>query len=232
MQPIAVITGCGRRLGAYLTEQLLERGYRVYGQYLSSCPKVDDNPDFIATQVDFRDASQVAQWRDQLLTELPRLDLLVNNASMYLPDEAGAPVAQLRSMMQIHVEAPWMLVNALAPLLSSAGGCIVNLTDIYIHHPNEHCSAYCASKAALDNLSQSWAKQLAPKVRVNTIEPGPILFLDEHSDAYRQQILAKTPLKVEGGLEPIWQALWMMLNNPYMTGARIKVDGGRSLAQL
>ncbi|WP_417349226.1 SDR family oxidoreductase [Ferrimonas sp.] len=232
MQPVAVVSGCGRRLGEYITGRLLAQGYRVYGQYLSSSPA--SHPNLIASRVDFTDARQVKQWADAILSDVDRVDLLLNNASLYQPDpdDVAVGVEQLTQLHRIHLQAPYQLVQALKGALAQASGCIVNLTDIYVHHPNADYSLYCATKAGLDSLTQSWARQLAPDVRVNSIEPGPILFLDEHGEAYRQQVLSRTLLQVEGGLDPIWKALWMLVNNPYMTGARIPVDGGRSVAQL
>lgn len=232
MQPVAVVTGCGRRLGEYITGQLLAQGYRVYGQYLSSRPA--PHPSLIASRVDFTDARQVRQWSDTILADVDRVDLLVNNASLYQPDarETDDGIEQLDRFHRIHLQAPYLLVQALKGALAQASGSVVNLTDIYVHHPNADYSLYCATKAGLDSLTQSWARQLAPGVRVNSIEPGPILFLDEHGEAYRQLVLSRTLLRVEGGLEPIWKALWMLVNNPYMTGARIPVDGGRGVAQL
>ncbi|USD38587.1 MULTISPECIES: SDR family oxidoreductase [Ferrimonas] len=234
MQPVAVVTGVGRRLGRYLTEQLLERGYRVFGQYHTSHISTPAESSLHLTQVDFRDSAALERWCQQILALTDRVDLLINNASVYQADAdtASAGLAQLTQCHQIHLQAPYLLMMHLNERLKVAKGQIVNLTDIYIHHPNEEYSLYCATKAGLDSLTQSWARSLAPAVRVNSIEPGPILFLEEHSQAYRQQILARTLLQVEGGLEPIWQALWMLVNNPYMTGARIPVDGGRSVAKL
>ncbi|WP_028110226.1 SDR family oxidoreductase [Ferrimonas futtsuensis] len=232
MQPVAVVTGCGRRLGEFITTQLLGQGYRVYGQYLSSSPA--PHPNLIASRVDFTDAQQVQQWVQAILSGADRVDLLVNNASLYLPDaeEVADGLVQLDRFHRIHLQAPYLLVQSLKGALAQASGSVVNLTDIYVHHPNADYSLYCATKAGLDSFTQSWARQLAPGVRVNSIEPGPILFLDHHDEAYRQQVLSRTLLQVEGGLEPIWKALWMLINNPYMTGARIPVDGGRSVAQL
>ncbi|BDY03985.1 SDR family NAD(P)-dependent oxidoreductase [Ferrimonas sp. YFM] len=232
MQPVAVVTGCGRRLGAFLTERLLDQGFRVYGQYRTSTPAA--HPHLIASRVDFTDAQQVQQWAQTIVSDAGRVDLLINNASLYQPDaqRVSEGIEQLDQFHRVHLQAPYLLVQALKGALAQASGSVVNLTDIYVHHPNADYSLYCATKAGLDSLTQSWAKQLAPQVRVNSIEPGPILFLDEHGEAYRQQILSRTLLQIEGGLEPIWQALWMLVNNPYMTGARIPVDGGRGVAQL
>ena len=73
----------------------------------------------------------------------------------------------------------------------------------------------------------SFARELAPAVRVNTIEPGPILFLDEHGDDWRQQVLAKTPLAREGVWSPSGRRQ-MLMKNDYMTGASIRGGRGRA----
>ena len=119
------------------------------------------------------------------------------------------------------------------PEVREAGsGTIVSIASGLGLLPFKRRSAYAASKAGVIAFSKAIAMEWAPEVRVNTIEPGPILFLDEHGDAWRQQVLAKTPLAREGGLEPIWQAVQLLMQNDYMTGASIRVDGGRALAVI
>ena len=124
-----------------------------------------------------------------------------------------------------------------------AGVTFIDTADVYGDGRSERIIAsvlkewtgkrpYVATKAGAHSLAMSFARELAPAVRVNTIEPGPILFLDEHGDAWRQQVLARTPLAREGGLEPIWQAVRLLMANDYMTGASIRVDGGRALAVI
>lgn len=83
-------------------------------------------------------------------------------------------------------------------MASNDNASIIQITDIYIHAPPAVCRL-CRDQGGAHTLAMSLARELAPRVRVNTIEPGPILFLDEHGDAWRQQVLAKTPLAREGG---------------------------------
>ncbi len=76
----------------------------------------------------------------------------------------------------------------------------------------------------------SFAKQLAPKVKVNAIQPGPILFKKWHSEQTRERVLRETLLGEEGGVEPIGLAVEAILANDYQTGAVIAIDGGRRLS--
>ncbi|MCK2085820.1 SDR family oxidoreductase [Aeromonas sp. 3925] len=232
----ALVTGCGRRLGFYLCEQLVAAGWQVTGSYRSERPELARLRDLGVelVQADFALEGDVAR----LVTALGGHDdlaLIIHNASAFEP-QAGEPAAQLAQFEQfyrVHMAAPFQLNRALAPKLAgNPNASIIHITDIYIHAPAPQFAAYVATKAGAHSLAMSFARELAPEVRVNTIEPGPILFLDEHGDAWRQQVLARTPLAREGGLEPIWQAVRLLMANDYMTGASIRVDGGRALAVI
>ncbi|MCF7720046.1 SDR family oxidoreductase [Aeromonas jandaei] len=232
----ALVTGCGRRLGFYLCEQLVAAGWQVTGSYRSERPELARlrGLGVELVQADLASEEQVGKLIDVLASHQD-LALLIHNASAFEP-QAAEPVVQLAQFDQfyrVHMAAPFQLNRALAPqLASNANASIIHITDIYIHAPAPRFASYVATKAGAHSLAMSFARELAPAIRVNTIEPGPILFLDEHDEAWRQQVLAKTPLAREGGLEPIWQAVQLLMANSYMTGASIKVDGGRALAVL
>ncbi len=232
----ALVTGCGRRLGFYLCEQLVAAGWQVTGSYRSERPELARLRDLGVelVQADFALEEEVAR----LVTVLGAHDdlaLIIHNASAFEPQaaEPAAQLAQFEQFYRVHMAAPFQLNRALAPQLAgNPNASIIHITDIYIHAPAPQFAAYVATKAGAHSLAMSFARELAPAVRVNTIEPGPILFLDEHGDAWRQQVLARTPLAREGGLEPIWQAVRLLMTNDYMTGANIRVDGGRALAVI
>lgn len=232
----ALVTGCGRRLGFYLCEQLVAAGWQVTGSYRSERPELAHLRALGVELVkaDFAREGEV----DGLIAALAPyqdLALVIHNASAFEPqaDEQSAQLAQFEQFYRVHMAAPFQLNRALAPRLAqNANAGIIHVTDIYIHAPAPRFAAYVSTKAGAHSLAMSFARELAPAVRVNTIEPGPILFLDEHGDEWREQVLAKTPLAREGGLEPIWQAVQLLIQNDYMTGASIRVDGGRSLAVI
>lgn len=232
----ALVTGCGRRLGFYLCEQLVAAGWRVTGSYRSERPELARLRELGVelVQADFGCEEEVSRLIGVLATHRD-LGLVIHNASAFEPQAAdpAAQLAQFEQYYRVHMAAPFQLNRALAPQLArNDNASIIHITDIYIHAPPPHFASYVATKAGAHSLAMSFARELAPAVRVNTIEPGPILFLDEHDEAWRQQVLARTPLAREGGLEPIWQAVQLLMQNSYMTGACIKVDGGRALATL
>jgi dihydromonapterin reductase/dihydrofolate reductase len=176
---------------------------------------------------------------DHLLASVRRaassLRAVVHNASAFAATarEAGEALRQFDLFYAVHMRAPFALNHALADLLamcSAKRADIVHITDIYADKPNPAFSAYCATKAGLQNLSLSLAKQLAPKVKVNIIQPGPILFKEWHDAEMRERVLNETPLGEEGGVEAIGLAVDAVLANNYQTGAIIAVDGGRRLA--
>ena len=75
------------------------------------------------------------------------------------------------------------------------------------------------------------AKKLAPQIKVNSVAPGPVLFTESHTQEARQKMLSETPLAREGGAEPVYLAIKSLLENPFITGATIPVDGGRRLSK-
>src|SRR5690606_18013175 len=102
---------------------------------------------------------------------------LVNNASVFYPnptDEATA--ADWDRIMHTNLRAPFFLGQALLPALRASRGSIVNLIDIYSERPLPDHPLYCASKAGLAALTRSWARDLAPDIRVNGVSPGAILW--------------------------------------------------------
>lgn len=232
----AMVTGCGRRLGFYLTQALLDSGWSVVGQYRTPRTELNtlEEQGAILHQVDFNSVSACEQFAQQL-TQYPDVSLVIHNASEFRPEGDGLhPQAkQLESFFYVHMMAPYLINQALRPVLAKQeNALIIHITDISTHSPWPKYTGYIATKAGSDSLAKSFAKALAPEIRVNTIAPGPILFLDEHDSAWREQVLAKTPLGREGGLEPIWQSVQFLIDNTYLTGATIHVDGGRSLAEL
>ena len=161
-----------------------------------------------------------------------RLDVLVNNASLYLPGGVmDCELDVLRQMMALHVEAPMLLCRHLGPLLTAAGGSIVNMTDLLAERPWPKYAAYCAGKAALNNLTLSLAHELAPAVTVNAIAPGVVAWPDDFPQAERQEYLKRVPLGREGTPEEVAELVHFLCTaGRYITGQIIRLDGGRSIS--
>tara|TARA_B100000700_G_scaffold214717_1_gene236025 strand:- start:395 stop:1102 length:708 start_codon:yes stop_codon:yes gene_type:complete len=228
-----LITGAGRRFGYELANHLIDEGYQVFAHYNSSKQGVEalEQRGAIPLQADFNDPSAVQTLVEHIKQKTEVLDMLVNNASCFFDNHrVDNDKDALTAVYNVHAVAPYLLITGLAPLLEhSDNPLIVNITDIYTDSPSPHYIAYCGAKAALANMTQGFAKTLAPKIRVNAIQPGPILFLPDHDDEHRKKVMSETPLNVEGGLQPMIETVKFLRDNPFLTGESIKVDGGRAL---
>lgn len=232
-----LVTGAGRRVGLHLAQRLhaqkrpIIAHHRTWTEELGELQKqgvlcvaadlaTDDGIDHLVTSV--RGA-------------VSSLRAVVHNASTFAATARATAEAlhQFDVFYAVHMRAPFALNMALADLLalcSEKRADIVHITDIYADNPNPIFDAYCASKAGLQNLTLSFAKRLAPKIKVNAVQPGPVLFKEWHGPQARQRVLSETLLGEEGGVEAIGIAVEALLANPFQTGAIIAVDGGRRLA--
>lgn len=232
-QKTIVITGASRRLGLFLCEHFCELGHHVVALTRVASPELNALSDSYSITVEALEKyseSCLAQAIDNIHSKFSRIDVLIHNASYFAKDESYS-YSQFQAFFDVHMAMPAQLNVGLRELLfdDKAPGVIVNITDIYSENPNKAFSLYCATKAGLENLTKSFAKRFAPGVRVNSIQPGPIQFLPEHDESTKQHVLQETLLGVEGGFMPILQAVLAIIENSYLTGSTIKVDGGRSL---
>jgi pteridine reductase len=115
------------------------------------------------------------------------------------------------------------------PWLAESAGSIVNVTDIYVDRPKANHAIYCATKAGLAGLTRALARDLGPKIRVNAVAPGAILWPEQGDSIEQSRLLARTPLARAGEPEDIATAVLYCLQAPYVTGQIMAVDGGRSV---
>jgi pteridine reductase len=158
--------------------------------------------------------------------------VLVNNASLFLPDDGPVgPTALLqRRLFEVNAFAPALIMSALAPALQTARGCVVNFLDLLTERPLPGHSAYCASKAALQISTLAFARKLAPHVRVNGIAPGVIDWPEHMPESERAAYLKRVPLGRAGTPTDAAEMVhWLATAAPYVTGQVIRLDGGRSL---
>ena len=132
-----------------------------------------------------------------------------------------------------NLKAPFFLSQAAAPLLKSAGGCIINLVDIHAERPLKDHPIYSIAKAGNAMLVKSLARELGPEIRVNGVAPGAILWPEQGLPKPQQhEILSRTALKRAGSPDDIARTLLFLVRDAdYITGQIIAVDGGRTLQQ-
>ncbi|ROU00884.1 SDR family NAD(P)-dependent oxidoreductase [Marinobacter sp. R17] len=237
--PAAVVTGAGRRLGYELSKSLLARDYQVFALYRTATDEVEELRErgVSVIQTDLADHASVQQAIERIRHTTP-LRVLINNASQFEqnPQDPAALTELAERLYRVNAVAPMQLIEGLADTMAASSSeraplpVVINITDIFAENPNPRYAAYCATKAALANLTLSYAKSLAPAVRVNAIMPGPIRFLPRHTDDEKQEVLDETLLAREGGFESVVKQAMALIDNDFMTGAMIPVDGGRRLA--
>lgn len=232
-----IITGVGKRIGYALAKYFLAQGQQVIGTYRSHYDSIDELNALGATlyPCDFYDDAQVQSLIDEL-TQQPQVRAIIHNASDWLPDNCQrAPSQVLQRMMQVHVSVPYQLNLALEAQLRAGAGDeiggsdVIHITDYVAEKGSQKHIAYAASKAALHNMTLSFAAKFAPEVKVNSIAPAMILFNAGDDAAYQQKTLAKALLPKEAGNEGIIDLVEYLLNSRYVTGRCHNVDGGRHL---
>jgi NAD(P)-dependent dehydrogenase (short-subunit alcohol dehydrogenase family) len=159
------------------------------------------------------------------------LGCLVNNASIFVRDEAMTATAQSwDSHMSVNLRAPLFLSQAFARQLpATAEGAIINIIDERVWHLTPHFTSYTVSKAGLWTLTQTLALALAPRIRVNAIGPGPTLPSVYQSQAEFDAQQARMPLRRGTTPAEICAAARFILDAPALTGQMIALDGGQHL---
>jgi NAD(P)-dependent dehydrogenase (short-subunit alcohol dehydrogenase family) len=130
--------------------------------------------------------------------------------------------------INLNLRAPWLCAREAARLMTG-GGVIVNITDAGVRSAWTGYPAYLVSKAGLETLTRLLARDLAPTVRVNAVAPGLILPSLEVTDEAWNRLVERLPLQQPGLPAYIVQAVLFLLDNPYITGQTIVVDGGYQL---
>lgn len=239
--PVALVTGAARRIGAAIVRRLHHDGHRVlihYGQSQAEAEALTAQLNHaradsaVALQADLAVFDRLPELIAQTIGRFGRLDALVNNASTFFPTTFGSTTPQQwQTLFDANVRAPFFLAQAAAPHLHASGGAIVNIGDLYAGRGLHHHAPYTMSKAALEQMTRALAVELAPRVRVNAVAPGAILWPEQGKpDAERTALLQRVPLARTGTADEIADAVsWLLRGAGYVTGQVLHVDGGRSV---
>ena len=237
---VVLITGGARRIGRALALGLAGRGAAIAFSYRSSAAEArrtvreleDAGADALAVRADLSRASDVKRLIQAVVRRFGRLDVLINCAANFdrIPFERLTEPDWDRAI-DTNLKGPFLCSLYAAPHLKARGGKIVNFADWSGLRPYRDYLPYCVSKGGVVTLTKALAKELAPRVLVNAIAPGPILAPADMSPAQRKRVARRVPLKRWGSPEDILKAvLFLIEGGDYTTGSVVFVDGGSMIA--
>lgn len=241
-QPLAVVTGAGRGIGAAIARRLARAGARVLvadvrHDLASDCAKGirDSGSTAWAAVLDVTAPETCAELAEAVRHDHGPLSILVNNAGVSgeLPIDHPGVQALWDRTMAVNLDGVFHVTRAFHPDLRAAQGSIVNLASMASFHAVTRSFSYMASKGGVKMLTQVLAKELAGDgIRVNAVAPGlidtPLLEQRKQDVAWMDGFRSRTPLQRLGGPDEVADAV-LFLASPmaaYITGAILPVDGG------
>lgn len=235
MHDAILLTGASQRLGLYHAERFLDLGAPLIVTYRTWRPSVEALRDRGARviQADLSTTTGIENLIAAVRTQAVSLRAIIHNASVWLKDEALTEGSDgFDTLMNLHVRAPYRINLACEDLLracSAPFADVIHITDTTVQKGSAQRVAYVASKAALENMTLSFAARFAPRIKVNSIAPGLILFNEGDTERYKQERLSRSALGYEPGADVVWQAIRCLMDNPFITAATLPVDGGRKV---
>lgn len=242
--PVALVTGSGSpRVGRAIAVHLASLGCRVALHANTSGTEArktadelcDRGIDAIVTVGDLRDPNAVSAIINQVVTTFGRIDILVNSAAIWSPTPLEEITSdELRNYFDVNAIGTFLTARAagLQMVSQPSGGCIINLGDWATVRPYLDHAAYFPSKGAVETMTRSLAVELGsrnPRVRVNCIQPGPVLLANDVDEDKRKKIADSVLLKRVGSADQIAHAVQFLCENDFITGVTLPVDGGRSI---
>jgi pteridine reductase len=241
MKKNVLITGAAKRIGASCARMLHHDGCNIYLHYRSSkqealelCQELNEiRPDSARIiQADLLKMNDLSMLAEEVKATWGKLDVLINNASVFYPQQIGSVTEQeWDDLLGSNLKSPFFLSQKFAELLALNNGCIVNIIDIHAERGLKGYPVYSIAKAGLAAMTKVLAKELGPKIRVNGVSPGAVLWPEnEMTEQEKSEILQRVALKRTGEPNDIAKAVrFLVTDATYMTGQIITVDGGRTL---
>jgi pteridine reductase len=241
---VALVTGSGkRRVGAFVAQALAERGYSLAIHYSTSAQEAQETVasfrklgiEVQAFQADLRNEAEVHSLVQGVLAHFGRIDVLVNCAAVWHSKRLEDVTAyDVRLHFEVNALGTFLCAQhvGLAMVQQAAGGCIINLGDWAEVRPYLNYAPYFLSKGAVTALTRSLAVELGTRnsaVRVNCLLPGPVMLPAHLPEEERQRVIQATLVKREGSPTHIAQAVLALIDNDFITGVCLPVDGGRTV---
>lgn len=234
----ALITGASKRIGAAIARSLASRGTNIVLHHHQSpdeaealCIELKDmGVKAISLSSDLTKPEETRQLFADAQKTIGTIDLLINNASVFEPDSVTKlDDALWAAHFAIHLQAPAILAGEMASQVHLNDGLIVNMIDQRVKNLNPMFFSYTLSKSALWTATQTMAQELAPKIRVNAIGPGPTLANKRQEASDFEKQIDGLLLKRGPDLEEFGDTIAWFWRSKSVTGQMIALDGGQHL---
>lgn len=235
----ALVTGSGVRLGKAIAIAMAKAGFDIALHYNSSQAKAKTTQAEILAlgvqcetfQQDLSQAAALDDFLQTVQTKMPTLAVLVNSASVYDSGEiADTSLAIFEQQFAVNLRAPFFLSRAFAKWVEN--GNIINICDNKIAFNQYEYAAYLLSKKTLAEFTKLAALEFAPNIRVNGVSPGVVMPAVSRSEDYVNWRIQGIPVQRQGHTDNITQAIVSLVDNDFMTGQILFVDGGESITNV
>ncbi len=236
MSKVALVTGGAKRIGRAIVLFLADKGYNIALHYRNSEKEAEEVCALVEKrggrcglfQCDLGDMKAVSKLIPEVTQTFPDLSLLVNSASIFQRARFMETDPDLFDRyMQVNLKTPFFLSQNFARICKK--GLIINILDTKIHKTLIEYFVYTLTKKSLFEFTRMAAKELGPDIRVNGIAPGLILPAAGMSKEVFEKMGERIPLKQTGSPQDIVRAVGFFIENPFVTGEVISVDGGEHL---
>lgn len=233
---VALVTGAGRRLGQAIAVGLARAGCHLAVHYHTSVRGAEETARLASGHgrrvellaADLQDPEAARDLPDRAAAAFGHLDILVNSAAvMQRVEFAAVTPADWNGAVAINLTAAFFAAQGAAPHLRPVHGKIVNIADLAAFEVWPGYMPLNVSKAGMVMLTRALARVLAPEITVNAVAPGAVLPPDDWPDSARSHLATTTPLKRLGTPEDVVRAVLFLLDQDYLTGVILPVDGGR-----
>lgn len=235
----ALITGGATRLGKAISKALAKQNYTLFITYHTSHnealklqKEIEANGGTVFLyQCDLSKPAIAEELAKKAIKKLNKIDLLINNAALFFPTKLGTVTEQQWHMLHdLNLKAAFFLSQEVGLHMQKNGsGQIINIGDTAHSIIWKNYLPYSLTKAGINSLTIGLAKTLAPQVRVNCINPGPVLLPKNFTNEEKKKAIEPTLLKRVGTPQDIIKAIHFLIDSDYITGVSLPVDGGRHL---